>query len=134
MCGELDKVNITKSRLKISNPHFTTAMAEVIPYELIADRTKEVDFRGCGLKSVPFHLGDLDDKLVSRIRLDGNPLVGFSRSFKNLSGGEIIRGIRKVRKDQQATWNEMRILVIGDAAVGYYFPFLLVTNRSSLTF
>ena len=122
---ELGPINITRSQLKINSPVITSAVAELIPWKYLKDRIKEVDLRHCSLTKVPFGFGDLDDGKIKKIRLDGNPLTGFSRSFLGCSGPDIVRGIRQVRKDNKAKWNEVRLLVIGDAAVGLFlFLFL----------
>ena len=80
---------------------------------------EEVDLRNCELKKIPLGIGELDETKVTRIRLAGNPLEGFSSAFLGYpKAKDIILDLRKISEEKHAKWNEIRMLVIGDAAVG----------------
>ena len=83
------------------------------------DYVEEVDLRNCELKKLPLGIGELDETKVTRMRLSGNPLEGFSSAFLGYqTAKDIIVDLRKISAEKHAKWNEIRMLVIGDAAVG----------------
>ena len=82
---------------------------------------QEIDFRNCNLKSIPLAMSLFDEKV--KVRLEGNPLSGFSGNFLFYDAEKVIKKLKEVGETRQAKWDEVRLLIVGDAAVGLPFFF-----------
>ena len=67
-------------------------------------------------------IGLLDENKVTRIRLGDNNFEGYSSAFVGYGKAkDIVEDVRRIGEEGEAKWNEVRVLVVGDAAVGKFF-------------
>jgi len=103
----------------LNRKDFTDDVASRVPWESLTTLTN-IDFRNCSLTSIPIGIAKLDPQTLKSLRLEGNPLVGFHRSLvdtKTLPEG-IIFNLRESLKGGNVIFNEMKVMVVGEPAVG----------------
>ncbi len=76
--------------------------------------------RDCSLTLIPVGLSHADVTKLLRLKLSGNPIVGFQRAM--IDGGaspsDIIVTLQRGLVGGEITCREMKLMVVGDAAVG----------------
>ena len=79
-----------------------------------------IDLKNCSLKSIPIGIAKLDPNILTTLRLEGNRLVGFHRSLveSKASPKDIILNLQESLKGGVVVFNEMKVMVVGEPAVG----------------
>jgi internalin A len=109
---------ISKS-LILNRQSFTDEVAANVPWDRLISVTN-IDLRNCGLTSIPIGIAKLDSKVLTSLRLEGNNFFGFHRSLveSRASAMEIIITLRESLKGGMVVFNEMKVMVVGEPAVG----------------
>jgi len=103
----------------LNRKDFTNEVATHVPWESLNSLTS-IDLRNCSLKSIPIGIAKLDPNVLTSLRFEGNPLVGFHRSLveSRASPRDIIVNIQESLKGGVVAFNEMKVMVVGEPAVG----------------
>jgi small GTP-binding protein len=113
-------VNALPSKtLKISRKDFTDELAFQIPWNILITLTR-IDLRNCSLNVIPIGISKLDPNILTSLRLDGNPLVGFHKTLvdSKASPKDIIMHLQESLKGGHFSCKEMKVMVVGEPAVG----------------
>jgi internalin A len=94
-------------------------MASCVPWDMLVSLTN-IDLSYCRLRSIPIGLAMLDPKVLTSLRLDGNPLVGFHKTLldSRASPKDIIVNLQESLKGGEVEIKELKVIVVGEPAVG----------------
>jgi internalin A len=113
-------VNSLISKLLVINRQdFTDEVALNVPWEFL-NTLISIDLRNCGLTYIPIGISKLDPSVLTSLRLDGNPLVGFHKTLVDSKAlpNIIIANLRESLKGGVTEFKEMKVMVVGEPAVG----------------
>ena len=110
---------IASNSLVVNQREFNDIVAARIPWDTLTNVTS-IDLRNCSLTSIPIGIGRFDPGVLTTLRLEGNPLLGFHRSLveSRASVKDIILNIRESLDGKVVEFKELKVMVVGEPAVG----------------
>jgi hypothetical protein len=96
-------------------------------------RFTEIDLQDCNLTSIPLGLTVFDPQKIKSLKLNGNPLGGYHRTLidSGASFETIIFNLKESLDGKTRTSNEVKVMVVGDPAVGKTTLLLRLYGHSS---
>ena len=115
-----------KSYFRINDKNLTDFYASKILWIVILPLLEEIDLRDCNLTLIPVGLSHADVTKNLRLKLSGNPITGFQRAMieGGSSASDIIVTLQRGLEGGEITCREIKLMVVGDAAVGMGRHFL----------
>ena len=107
-------------------------MASHISWDSLTNLTS-IDLRKCSLTSIPIGIASLDPKVLTTLRLEGNPLVGFHRTLveSKATTQVIIENLCEALRGGEVVFKEMKVMVVGEPAVGKTTMLRVLYGQSS---
>ena len=114
------KVPFSSSTVKIPpSPLITTEIAELFPWRSMSSTPlTNLNLSNCSLTQLPSGLSYLDEQVVVKINLKGNPLLSQAKAISEGGNAKDVILMMKETKRGGVELKEKKVLVVGDAAVG----------------